>query len=82
MNRRSLFSGLAAAGAALVTPVAMAMAAPNTRCFKQDQNSVDWTVPTNVKKIRVQSWSKDGNEVIDTHFSVKPGQSFRIEVAK
>lgn len=79
MNRRALFSGLIGV---VATPIAVvAASASTTRCFKQDQNSVNWAVPNNVKKIRVQSWSKEGKEVIDTHFSVRPGQRFRIEVA-
>ena len=78
MNRRSLFGGLLGVA---VTPVA-AIAGPVTKCFKQVQNSVDWTVPNNVTKVKVQSWAKDGTDIIDTHFSVKPGQVFHIEVAK
>ena len=79
MNRRALFGGLIGA---LALP-ATAMAAKTTsRCYEQGKNSVRWTVPDNIKRIRVQSWSKDGNEVIDTHFSVKPGQVFQINVAK
>lgn len=74
MYRRSLFLGLLGA---VVAPVA-ARAAATTKCFKQDTNTVDWTVPKDIKRIRVQSWSKEGDEVIDTHFRVRPGQKFRI----
>lgn len=78
MDRRALFGGLLG----VLSMPAMAAAAKNTRCYEQGKNSVRWTVPDNIKRIRVQSWSKEGNEVIDTHFSVKPGQVFQIDVVK
>lgn len=73
MYRRSLFLGLVGA---MVAPIAARAA--TTKCFKQDQSTVDWTVPKDIKRIRVQSWSKEGDEVIDTHFRVRPGQKFKI----
>lgn len=73
MYRRSLFLGLLGV---VMAPVAARAA--STKCFKQDTNTVEWTVPKDIKKIRVQSWSKDGDEVIDTHFRVRPGQKFKI----
>lgn len=76
MDRRSIFGGLAAL---LAMPIA-AKAATAKKCFNQDQNSVQWTVPKNITKIRVRSWSKERGEIIDTHFSVKEGQVFRIDV--
>lgn len=53
-----------------------------SRCYEQGKNSVSWTVPDGIRRIRVRSWSKEGDEVIDTHFSVKPGQVFQIDVVK
>lgn len=76
MDRRSIFGGLIAL---IATPIA-ATAATAKKCFNQDQNSVQWTVPKNITKIRVRSWSKERKEVIDTHFSVREGQVFRIDV--
>lgn len=76
MDRRSIFGGLAAL---LAMPIA-AKAAPAKKCFNQDQNSVQWTVPKGIRKIRVRSWSQERGEIIDTHFTVKEGQVFRIDV--
>lgn len=76
MDRRSIFGGLIAL---IATPIA-AKAATAKKCFNQDQNSVEWRVPKNITKIRVRSWSKERKEVIDTHFSVREGQVFRIDV--
>lgn len=79
MDRRGLFGGLAGI---IALPFLSKAADAATRCYDQSKNSVKWTVPGGIDRIRVRSWSKDGNEVIDTHFSVKPGQVFQIDVVK
>lgn len=45
-----------------------------------EKKSVTWKVPTNVKRIRVRSWDKNGNEVMDTNLNVNPDQVFKIDV--
>lgn len=45
-----------------------------------DKKSITWTVPKNVKRVRVRSWDKTGNEVIDTNLNVNPDQVFKIDV--
>ena len=79
MDRRSLFAGLAGI---ISLPFISKAADAESRCYEQGKNSVKWTVPNGINRIRVRSWSKDGDEVIDTHFSVKPGQVFQINVVK
>lgn len=82
MDRRFAFTGLASLAATLLASRSAA-AAPNQACVKTNsKDSVSWTVPANIRKIRVQSQSKDGAEIIDTHFSVRPGQTFVISVVK
>lgn len=76
MDRRSIFGSLVALAAFPAT----AFAASSKKCFNQDQNSVEWTVPKGIKKIRVRSWSNERGEIIDTNFRVKEGQVFRIDV--
>lgn len=79
MKRRFIFAALAA----LVPGVASQARADAKSCIStNNKDSVSWTVPTSVKLIRVRSWSKDGDEVIDTHFRVRPGQVFQINVVK
>jgi hypothetical protein len=78
LTRRKLFAGLAGAVSAPILAT-VANAAPH--CYSGNKNSVQWTVPTDIKRIRVHSWDKDGNDLIDTHFSVKPEQVFKIDVA-
>lgn len=68
LSRRDLFSGMLA-GAASAMPVAAEAAA---------KKSVTYMVPTNVKRIRVRSWKGD-REILNTSFSVEPGQMFRID---
>ena len=71
LSRRKLFSGLVA-GVAAVTPAAAATSA--------SQRSVTYMVPKNVRKIRVRSWKGD-REILNTSFSVEPGQMFRIDAS-
>lgn len=78
MDRRNLFGGLVAAvGGILLTKPALSQ---SKNCYTKDKNSVRWTVPSDIRRIKVRSWSKDGDEVIDTHFRVRPGQVFQIDV--
>lgn len=73
MNRRNWFMGI---GALLVgTGSASASVNANTGA-----RSVTYTVPKEITRIRVRSW-KGKKEVIDTHFTVEPGQIFRIDAA-
>lgn len=82
MDRRSVFAGLAALVPTLLA-ARTADAAANQACVKTNsKDSVSWTVPAGISKIRVQSRSRDGVEIIDTHFSVKPGQTFNISVVR
>jgi hypothetical protein len=70
MNRRNLFLGIAASA---VTAVPAKSSNAGTK------RSATYTVPAGIKHIRVRSWKKDGTEVLDTHFTVQPGQFFRID---
>lgn len=45
---------------------------------RAEGKSGKYTVPDNVKKIRVRSYFGD-KEVLDTNFRVKPGQVFVID---
>lgn len=71
LSRRKLFGSLVA-GVAAVTP---AVAATGT-----SQKSVTYMVPKGIRRIRVRSYKGD-REIIDTHFSVEPGQIFKIDAA-
>lgn len=73
MDRRSWFLGLGA----LVFGAGAASAA--TKQYSGPR-SVTYTVPEGIKRIRVRSF-KGKREVIDTHFPVEPGQTFRIDAA-
>ena len=79
IGRRGLVSGLA-----LLLPASLTGAAAGQKaCVTTNRrDSVTWTVPQGIKRIKVRSWSKDGSEVIDTHFRVQPGQVFQIDVAR
>jgi len=74
LSRRKLFSGLVA-GVAAVTPAVAATSPAGT-----SQKSVTYMVPKGIRRIRVRSWKGD-REIIDTHFSVEPGQMFKIDAA-
>lgn len=70
LSRRKLFAGLAA-GVSAVVPAAAATTGSS-------QKSVTYMVPKGIRRIRVRSWKGD-REIIDTHFTVEPGQMFRID---
>lgn len=70
MFRRSMLFGL------IALPFAGIMSKAETASNK----SITWTVPKNVKRIRVRAWDKSGNEVIDTNLNVNPDQVFKIDV--
>jgi hypothetical protein len=46
----------------------------------EEKKTVRWKVPSNVKKVRVRAWNKDGKEVLDTNLKVVPEQIFQIDV--
>jgi hypothetical protein len=71
MNRRKWFMGLGA----LAAGATAASAATKTNA---PSKSATYTVPKGITRIRVRSWEGQ-EEVLDTHFSVKPGQIFRID---
>lgn len=71
MDRRKWFMGLGA----LVFGAGAASAATTP---KSSAKSATYKVPPGITKIRVRSWEGE-EEVLDTHFSVKPGQIFRID---
>lgn len=71
MDRRKWFMGLGA----LVFGATAASAATKTNPAAK---SATYKVPAGITKIRVRSWEGE-DEVLDTHFSVKPGQIFRID---
>ncbi len=77
MNRRNWFLGL---GALMVGAGAGASVAESSPKVYKGPRSVSYTVPPDIKRIRVRSWKND-REVIDTHFRVEPGQIFRIDAA-
>lgn len=77
MYRRALFLGLIGAAVAPFTA-----RASSKQCFEKNKDNVVWTVPEDITRIRVESWAKDGSEVIDTHFRVRPGQKFKISAVK
>lgn len=41
-------------------------------------SSKRWTVPENVTRIQVKSWTKEGEKVFSYEFDVEPGQVFEI----
>ncbi len=43
------------------------------------KNHAVWKVPPGVRKIRVRSWSPDGEPDIDRTLNVEPGEVFRID---
>lgn len=43
------------------------------------RNNAVWKVPPGVRKIRVRSWSPDGEPDIDRTLNVEPGEVFRID---
>ncbi len=69
MNKRWLLAGLAA-----LPFIGVANAAP-----KPTRNSATWRVPPGVRKIRVRSWTPNGNANMDRTLNVKPGEFFRID---
>lgn len=73
MDRRKWVAGIGA----LLASAGAASAA--TKQYS-GARSVTYTVPPGIKRIRVRSW-KGKDEVIDTHFTVEPGQTFRIDAA-
>ena len=44
--------------------------------------SVDLKVPDHANKIRVRSWDKNNNLIMDTSFNVQPGQKFKIDTIR
>lgn len=72
MDRRKWFLGL---GALVFGGAASASTNANSGA-----RSATYTVPKGITRIRVRSW-EGKDEVLDTHFSVKPGQIFRIDAA-
>ena len=69
LSRRKLFAGLVAGVSAAV---------PAAATTGSSQKSVTYMVPKGIRRIRVRSWKGD-REIIDTHFTVEPGQMFRID---
>lgn len=67
MNKRTVFAGL------LALPFS-AIAAKSS-----EKNHAVWKVPAGIKKIRVRSWTPDGELDIDRSLNVEPGEVFRID---
>lgn len=68
MNKRNLLAGL----------TSLPFLATMATIAKADSKTGKYTVPQNVKRIRVRSTFGD-KEILDTSFRVKPGQVFIIE---
>lgn len=69
MNKRKLMAGLSA-----LPFLSLAATAP----AQAESKSGKYTVPNNVKRIRVRSFFGE-KEILDTSFRVKPGQVFMID---
>lgn len=78
ISRRGIIPALA-----MLLPASVAAAATQSKArIGNTKDGVSWTVPDGIKRIKVQSWSRDGDELIDTHFRVQPGQVFHITVVR
>ena len=70
MHKRSLLAGLTA-----LPFFAIVANAANI----SNRNTATWKVPAGVKKIRIRSWTPDGDNDIDRTLNVEPGEVFRID---
>lgn len=77
ISRRGIIPALA-----MLLPASAAAASLQKPKIGNTRDGVSWTVPDGIKRIKVQSWSRDGDELIDTHFRVQPGQVFHITVVR
>lgn len=71
MDKRSFLAGL--------TALPFLAIVANAATTKKAGQTVTWTVPKGVYRIRVRSWGADGSKNIDRKINVEPGERFQID---
>lgn len=82
MNKRNFIKSLGMKAGTLTVIMAGIGIGRSTVAEAAAKNSVTWEVPPGVTKIRVRSWTPDGQPDIDRQLNVEPNQTFRIDVVK